>query len=380
LRILQIIAAYKPAYIYGGPTMSAAELSEQLQAAGCEVTVYTTTANGPAELEVPAGEPVNVNRVKVTYFNRITKDHTHFSPALLKTLWQTANQYDVVHIHAWWNLVSVGSAIIALWRRVPVVISPRGTLSTYSFQHRNQKLKKAGHWLLKNWILRKCHVHATSIQEQKELQQIIKPKSFYILPNFVQLPARFSCTKAVSTAPLRLLFYSRIDAKKGLELLLQALPILTFTCQLTIAGSGAEDYIGQLKDLTQANGTSPYINWAGFIEKEKFALLQQHDVLVLPSYNENFGNVVVEGLSVGMAVLISKYVGLAGYIAQHHLGWICDTTPTSIAGQLQNINNNRQQLHSISEKAPGLIYSDFTGSTLAKAYLNYYQRIINQTL
>ncbi|NNU34836.1 glycosyltransferase [Mucilaginibacter sp. S1162] len=114
MKILQINASYKPAYIYGGPTMSVAKLSEQLVNAGNEVTVFTTTANGKYELAIDPNKSILVDGVSVTYFKRITKDHSHLSPGLLLNLWRNVRKFDIIHIHAWWNLVSVFSAFIAL--------------------------------------------------------------------------------------------------------------------------------------------------------------------------------------------------------------------------------------------------------------------------
>ena len=85
---IQISAAYKPAYIYGGPTMSVAMLCETLSKTDLKLEVLTTTANGKSELPVTQNEPVEIDGVKVTYFKRLTKDHTHFSPALLLNLKQ----------------------------------------------------------------------------------------------------------------------------------------------------------------------------------------------------------------------------------------------------------------------------------------------------
>lgn len=56
MKIIQICAAYKPAYIYGGPTMSVSKLSEELVKAGLDVVVLATTANGKVELNVPVGK------------------------------------------------------------------------------------------------------------------------------------------------------------------------------------------------------------------------------------------------------------------------------------------------------------------------------------
>src|SRR3954454_18707741 len=85
--ILFITPSYKPAYCYGGPTISVSELAEALVAIGHNITVYTTTANGETELEVATEYATDVNGVEVYYFKRITGDHTHVSPALWRKLW-----------------------------------------------------------------------------------------------------------------------------------------------------------------------------------------------------------------------------------------------------------------------------------------------------
>jgi len=147
--------------------MSVSMLSEQLMKAGVYTEVYTTTANGKVELDVKPGKASQVEGVTVTYFKRLTKDHTHFSPALFKKLWMQVKQFDVVHIHAWWNLVSLFSSLIALSRGIPVVISPRGTLSPYSFQNKNIGTKWAIHNFLGQFLLKKSHIHATSDREKE---------------------------------------------------------------------------------------------------------------------------------------------------------------------------------------------------------------------
>ena len=135
--------------------MSVSMLCEQLVKKNIEVMVFTTTANGTDELPVALNNPVDVDGVRVTYFKRLTKDHTHFSPALLSKLWRNVKNYDVVHIHAWWNMVSVLSCFISLMRGVPVIVSPRGTLSPYSFSNKNRFVKNLIHHFLGKPLLNK---------------------------------------------------------------------------------------------------------------------------------------------------------------------------------------------------------------------------------
>lgn len=381
MKVLQICAAYKPALIYGGPTMSVSMLSEQLVKAGFETEVFATTANGRDELPVRPGVPVNVDGVTVTYFKRVTGDHTHFSPALLKRLRKDAGNFNLVHIHAWWNLVSVFSCVLALRRSIPVLVSARGTLSPYSFQNKNIGAKWFIHHLLGKYLLNKCHMHATSERESEAIKRLVQPKSVTILPNFVRLPG---LKKYPETAPgglFKMIFLSRIEEKKGLDILIDALSMLTVPYQLTIAGDGDKGYIGHLKAMAKNIGVGDKINWLGFQNENKFALLHGHDLFVLPSYDENFGNAVIESLSVGTAVLVSSEVGLCDYVKKNDLGWVCQTNPVSVGESINEIANNQQaELPRIRKTAPGIIYEDFNEDDLVKRYIRMYRGLVGRLL
>jgi glycosyltransferase involved in cell wall biosynthesis len=373
LRVLQICAAYKPAFVYGGPTMSVSMLSEQLVKAGVYTLVYATTANGKTELPVNPGQPVNVDGVMVTYFTRLTKDHSHYSPALSMALRREARSFDVIHIHAWWNLVSLFSCIIALKRKVPVLLSPRGTLSPYSFKNKSIGVK----WVIHQLFGTQCHIHVTSLREKEAIEQLIHPKSITVLPNFVKLSDK-AVSPAIKPSPVfRLLFFSRIEEKKGLDILINALPMLKFPYTLTIAGNGNENYIAFLKTLAADKGVADKITWTGFHNEDKFDLLQNHDLFVLPSYDENFGNTVIESLSVGTPVLISEQVGLADYVTQNKLGWLCLTSPESVSCSINNIaQNNVAELNRIRQEAPAVIGNDFNDDNLVKRYISLYNKLI----
>ena len=375
MKILQISASYKPAYIYGGPTMSVSKLSEQLVKIGSDVKVFTTTANGAAELPVGGNTPQNVDGVSVRYFDRVTKDHSHFSPQLLIALWKEVRSFDVVHIHAWWNLVSVLSCLVALLRKVPVIISPRGTLSTYSFANNHVFVKKILHAIIGRPLLSRCNMHTTSEREQVAIARSVRSKHIFTIHNFVAMPANVPVISNQTPETLRLLFFSRIDQKKGLEILLSALKDVSIPYRLTIAGGGDEAYISILKALSKQYQIDSYIDWIGFVNSNKFEMIAEHDLLVLPSYDENFANVVIESLSVGTAVLMSEEVGLAKYVKSKNLGWICKTNMLSIKSRLEEIYFNSIALNTIREQAPPIISNDFNENKLIIQYLEMYKQI-----
>lgn len=385
MKILQINASYKPAFIYGGPTMSVSKLSEVLVSKGITLDVLTTSANGSSELDVPIRCQVQVDKVPVTYFRRLTKDHTHFSPALYRALWNALNTArgndslrEVVHIHTWWNLVSVISCFIALLKGTSVLLSPRGTLSSYSFGNRSSFFKKILFALTKP-LLRRCHMHATSENEKEALLSLITPKSITVIPNIVNLPSHSSIDKQaiVPHSPLKLLFFSRVEQKKGLELLFNALSGVTFDYTLTIAGPGDAEYISQLQSLSRTLQIASKINWIGNQAPElKFKIMAAHDLLVLPSYDENFANVVVESLFAGTAVLLTENVGLSDYVLDKGLGWVCRFDEQDLRKSLIDANDTPDRLEEVRRVAPSKIKIDFSEDELASKYIDLYHRIL----
>lgn len=395
MKIIHITPSYKPAYIYGGPIQSIGKLCEGLiKYSGAErqemgemdhvsIQVFTTTANGKSELAVSTGELQSVDGVPVIHFNRWTKDHSHLSPALLwelkkvLQLTQLKGSKTILHIHAWWNLVSVLSCLIAKWYQIPVILSPRGMLNSYTKNNRNSLAKTFIHNLIGKRLLSYCHFHATSEQEKAEILEIIKPKGISIIHNLIQSsPNEIVGKQHQADGVFNLIFLSRIEEKKGLALLFEALALVNFKYRLTIAGSGEENYIDSLKLKAQKLKLTNKIQWLGQISNHnKYQLLADNDLMVLTSYNENFANVVVESLSVGTPVLVSNRVGLSDYISLKDFGWICSLNAEDISKQLDHAYSADKKRLEIRQTASEIIRDDFDDEVLIKKYLEMYKEI-----
>ncbi|MBE7177907.1 MAG: glycosyltransferase [Mucilaginibacter polytrichastri] len=379
MEILQVTASYKPSEVYGGPTMSVSALCETLIAAGEYIEVLTTTANGKVELPIVPGSQMIVDGVPVTYFSRLTKDHSHFSPALLQALrikMQGEKGPEIIHVHGWWNMVSVLSVILATRKNKPVVLSPRGMLSDYSFGNRKSLFKKII-FSLSRKALAQCHIHTTSIYEKVSIEALFTPKSITVIPNFVDLPKTTEPAEDKNEGKLKLLFLSRIEEKKGLDILFRTLAQVRFPYQLTIAGTGREKYLQQLRKEAESLGVARHIQWIGHQNnRAKFSVMQHHDLLILPSHDENFANVVLESLAMGTAVLLSDQVGLSDYVAENGLGWISSPNEKDLTEMLGIIADSRLVLSRIRERAPALIRSDFSRDKLKTAYRLFYTKIL----
>lgn len=374
MKILQVVPSYKPAYVYGGPIESVAKLCEGLAAAGHTVDVYTTTANGTTELPVEPNKKVMVDGVSVTYFKRITKDHTHISPALWQQLYKNCRDYDIVHIQSWWNILVIVAAVICHLRKVKVVISPRGMLSEYILTATNSKAKQLIHSIAGRKALAKSYFHATSQIEYEECRKLIPGWQGFLLPNILTLPPIPICKE--KNEVFTMLFLSRIHPKKGIEFLLEALSLTSVPMKLRIAGSGEEDYIRKLQQQTAALGIADKVEWIGWKNREeKFTELMKADLFVLVSHNENFANVVIEALHVGTPVLVSEQVGLAQFVEEKQMGWVIALDARAIAGKLEMIQAAQTERARIQEHSRALIQRIFSEEVLIKQYLQHYQQI-----
>lgn len=371
MKILQIVPSYKPAYQYGGTIESVGRLCEGLVQAGVDVQVFTTTANGSEELDVQTNKEYLIEGVKVIYFKRLTKDHSHITFSLWKQLYKDCKNYDIVHIHSWWNLLVLVAAGICKRKKVKTIISPHGMLSDYIIQHSKSYLKRITHGLIGKSLLKYATLHATSDAELSECNTLIPGWEGFMIPNLIWLP-EIEIQKQ-GNKMFTIIFLSRIHPKKGIELLMEAISLLTIKVCLQIVGTGEKKYIKELKRKAKALKIEDQIEWLGWKNRdEKFSILMQADLFALTSYNENFANVVLESLHVGTPVLLSSGVGLSKFVDTHNLGWICALQPEDIRDKIEGAILNIEHRKKIMQSAPSIIKKYFSGEVLIPEYLHNY--------
>jgi len=379
LKILHIVPSYKPAYKYGGPINSVSKLCELLVEKDIYIKVLTTTGNGNEELDVETEKEIVVDGVTTIYFKRYTRNNTFVSPGLWKYLYRHVNEYDMVHIHTWWNVLVLISAWICYLKGVKVIISPRGMLCDYIFNGNNRFMKKCIHVFFGRSLLKKSYFHATSDMEYDECEKLIPGWKGFISPNI--LPLQGPPIQKVPNDVFTLIYLSRIDPKKGLEYVISAMAKLPVDVKLKICGTGTEEYVGQLKQLAKDNKVDDKIEWMAWQSAgTKFQQLMQADLCVLTSYNENFGNVIVESLYMGTPVLVTEMVGLSSFVKKYDLGWIApldvDAVSNSISQAIQD-KAKRERINTVSRE---FVKQNFSEEIVLNQYLEAYELLVNGEL
>jgi glycosyltransferase involved in cell wall biosynthesis len=127
-------------------------------------------------------------------------------------------------------------------------------------------------------------------------------------------------------------------------------------------------------ELSRSDGLENKITWAEPVYgDQKYDLLAANDLLVLPSYNENFANVIIEALAFGCPVLISDMVGLAPYIAEKNLGWVTKVDAEDITQKLNEQHEDVDRKEWIRKNAPQIIQEDFKGENLVNSFIALYR-------
>jgi len=336
LRILHIIPTYFPAVRYGGPIRSVHALATGLVKRGHEVHVFTSSVDGPSDLAVPQQVPVNLDGVLVHYFKVPFLRRLFWCPTMQLALREEVAGFDVLHLHSVFLWPTWSAARIAKSSAVPYLVSPRGMLGKTVIDGKSKLLKSAWIRLIEQkTLLDSSGVHVTADGEAIDIRALgLRLPEIYCVPNGVNWPARYSL---LSEGPLSgitkpyALFLSRIDWKKGLDRLIEAwkwVPDLN----LLIAGNDEHGYQKKLERLTQEYQVRDRIQFLGPVSDEhKWALYENALMFVLPSYSENFGNVVAEAMAMGCPVVVTPEVGLANLVKATCSGVVTDGAPRPLA-------------------------------------------------
>ena len=245
MRILQIVPSIS--LVYGGPSQMVLGLSAALARAGVEVMVLTTDSNGDtgqAPLDVPLDRPVEQDGYQVRYFRCSPFRRYKFSVDLLGWLYKHAKEFDLAHIHALFSPVSSCAATVARSRSLPYILRPLGTLDPADLQKKKQLKQIYAALLEKPNIAGAAAIHFTSLQEAHVSERFGVSTKDLVIPLGVQLPSSNPPSPIPDSPFPTLLYMSRIDPKKGLNLLLPALENLLaegFKFHFVMAGGNPQD-------------------------------------------------------------------------------------------------------------------------------------------
>jgi glycosyltransferase involved in cell wall biosynthesis len=307
VRVLHVSPFFAPAWVYGGLPEAAYQFARHLAGAGAAVRVLTTDANGPGKKLDAAAKAAYAHRdgIEVRYCARVVRQSVSLD--LLGALPEQVRWAGVVHLHAAYSFPTIPTLLAARMLKRPVVWTPHGALQRWSGSRR-VGLKSLWEKVCTAIGSDSMVLHLTSESEAEETRARFPHATIELIRNGVGIPDTLS--REPRGGRLRLGFVGRLDPKKGIENLFAACRILKDRSgplfSLTIAGSGSPDYEGKLRRELDRLELSNEVTMLGDIRgEEKQRMYERTDVVVAPSFTENFGIVVAEALAHGTPVIAS---------------------------------------------------------------------------
>lgn len=253
------------------------------------------------------------------------------------------SKFDVIIVHGIWLYHSYAvykliSFLKSKELKAPrFFIMPHGMLDPWFQKDKTRKLKALRneiYWrLIENKVINSADGLLFTCEQEKELASIpfpnYQPKHEYVVGLGIMSPPAFE--QKMSDAFLKeypslkkspyLLFLSRIDYKKGVDLLVEAYKSILLSSiemsvnipMLVIAGPGIDTSYGKsIWEMVNSNEVlASKVIFTGMISGDvKWGALYGCEAFVLPSHQENFGIAVVEALACSKPVLISNQINI----------------------------------------------------------------------
>ena len=386
MKLLHVVPTYLPAKRYGGPIYSVHGLCSALVRRGHRVSVITTNVDGPGISAVPVGEPVLVDGVQIRYFPSPALRRLYWSPSMGAALNSRTADFDCVHLHSIFLWPTWCAARAARRCRVPYVLAPRGMLVKDLVYRRSRWVKQAWIRLVeKRNIEQAAALHVTSELEAREAEAF----GFFLppiatVPNGIDISSRegkdtrSAALLEVLREPDIVVYLGRISWKKGLDRLILAFSRVP-KATLVVAGNDEENYRPKLEQLARQSGIRQRVHFVGPVYgSDKATLLRKAALLVLPSYSENFGNVVLEAMAAGCPVVVTPDVGAASIVEDARAGVVTTGQPEALGDAIAGLLSAETKRKEMGRRGAAEVSAHYTWDVLAgemeRAYLDVIER------
>lgn len=327
--ILTFVGAYLPGYKAGGPLRTTANIVEHLSD---EFDFWIITrdrdlGDGSPYPEILPDQWQRLGNAMVYYLS--PENCTVKKMAVLIG----GTHHDVMYLNSFFSPTFTIKPLLA--RRLgwlpkkPVVVAPRGEFSPGAFKIKH--LKKVAFVQIAK-IFRLYNNVAWQASSDYEAEDIARcfganRKDVHVavnLPNRAgpNVPVDTPNTTECDGADLRIVFLSRISAKKNLDYALKALRYIAANVRFDIYGPTEDaNYWHGCKKLIKELPANVSVNYLGSAKSDQVAsIFSRYDLFFFPTRGENYGHVIAEALSVGTPVLLSDQTPWRNLEADR-MGW-----------------------------------------------------------
>ncbi len=376
MRVLQVLGSLNVAV--GGPAYAVKRLVEHMSALGVGSNVWTF--NYPSR-DMKVNFKNDAQHFIAPYL-LLSNKFAGWNPWAQAHLHRIAAAHNILHVHGHWLFGNGYAYRVAADQCRPIVVSPRGMLEPWALNVK--KLKKKVAWILyeKKNLDSASLFHATSFMEAESIRRLGFKQPIALIPNGIDAVSDESLQglRLRERGKKTLLFLSRVDSKKGLERLfaIWQRQVKHFSdWQLVIAGNGHFRYVSMLKKSLREKGMDSSVKWMGFVEGDaKNILYAGASLFILPTFSENFGNVIGEALSFGVPVITTNGTPWQ-QIQSEKCGWYTENNEFAIERALvEAMGSSAATLKEMGERGRCFVEKNYSWVKVAQRMVDTYKWLL----
>lgn len=355
----------------GGNLRATVNTAEAMAGSGVEVTVSAPWVDAHPHDTINALDP----RVRRQMF-RASRPMARFGGSVRQAwwLWRNVREYDEVHVHILFSLSAVYGVLICKLRGVPVLLWPHGCLDPYDLLKHARFKRLVGPVVTRRLLQRCAALLFTTSREERDAVTYGARVRHEVVPLPVEPldvtdadPAVWRSKHGIPDEVPVVLFLGRIDAKKRLPLVVEAVSLMRRDdVHLVVAGEGQPGEMARLTEAVQSHGLADRVHLTGWLAgDDRTAAFVAADVFALVSDFENFGLAVVEALSVGCPVVVSEQVFVAGDLERAGAAIIAPRDAAAVASALDKLLSDPANATRMGEQARALVEREYTPAAVA---------------
>jgi glycosyltransferase involved in cell wall biosynthesis len=378
-----------PGNFRGGISKIVFELSAAQVALGHHVQIVTTDRNSYQSAKVPSN--ATVSGVDIAYFP-VTWSSWMRSPKMRKAL--LGADTHAIHSHNTFLAPNCYASEAARHLSVPVFYHTHGALDPVLFRKGTiQGCKKQLYLKLVEKLnyAQAAMLFANSVSEVEQIRHWGIGQPVTILPNGIDCNRlsmgdknSWRIANGISPDAIVLLFVGRIVPKKGLHLLLEALPSIQTgpaPVHVLIAGDPNQDvsYISTLKRIVDSCGMEKSVHWLGFLdEASKPNVYASSDIFCHPSESEGMAMSVLEACGAGIPTIVTNScnmsdAAIAGAVMQ------CSYDVFSLTQCIRSLVESAERRKVLSDTALKHMQSHHSWASIAQTTIDCYTTAIRHS-
>ena len=357
MKILHVITGLQKA---AGTSVFCGEVANGLAAMGHDVTVAVVNPEAPNLYTLKS-------EVKLTSISSI-----------LTTNRLTTNDYNIVHVHGLWSPVLHKVSEWARANKIPVVWSTHGMTAPWSMRHKWLKKFIAWHLYQKRDLKNAAIIHSTTALEVEWNRkfgfkniQLEAPLGTFLVNKTEVMP------RDVKEA-FKILFVGRVYPVKGLmNVVRAAVKLKDVNIKFRIVGPDQAGHLSELVAEAERLGVAAMFDWAGPKYGEELAYEYDNcDLLILPSFTENFGATVVDALSHSKPALASTFTPWK-ILEECNCGWWVSNEPEKLAETFKKIAAlSAEELEAMGKRGRKLVEEKYSWDAVCASMVKGYKKLV----